>query len=232
MTATELRLSLPQGLTSFIISVMAATGKILGFACNSKNQQIRTAIRAVLGRVKARTPRAWKRILEKIQRFEVRKMADGDLGEWISEYDGPSMSEVAKICFAAKTAAEIRAALLMEAKFEDRTQWPGIVRLCPTIARTADYAVATVAHEIGHAAATAKDMQHRNAPDQEWASEAAADRYAYLWGFGREIRSRIETRSLGHHGPARGQCIEWEGKYYRLNRRFSYEEITEAEFRK
>ena len=102
---------------------------------------------------------------------------------------------------------------------------PGVVMLSRTAYPALQDAIATVAHELGHAATTFDDVRRRGAFDTaEFASEAAADWYAYRWGFGRAIATHRRLRDFGHHGPAPGSTYSVElpeGTYrYRVSRKF------------
>ena len=68
---------------------------------------------------------------------------------------------------------------------------------------------ATLAHELGHVCSTQSDLDRRTTEDNEWASEGAADWYAYKWGFGKLIARDRRTRDLHHHGWWPGQTFEW-----------------------
>ena len=82
----------------------------------------------------------------------------------------------------------------------------------------------TIAHEFGHVCTTEKDLARRNAPSNEWASEATADWYVYKWGFGSISRKRNVKypRHLWHHGAMPGQTLEVNDVVYRLSRNFVY----------
>jgi hypothetical protein len=98
--------------------------------------------------------------------------------------------------------------------FEDDQDCRGVI----FFARDVDPGV--IAHEFGHAVSTDADMARRRAPDDEWASELAADWYAYKWGFGRDVARARSSRRLGHHGPGPGQLIGLGERWYRASRRF------------
>jgi hypothetical protein len=103
----------------------------------------------------------------------------------------------------------------------DRT--PGVVYL------RSGASAATIAHELGHAMTRYEDIWRRNCSfNSEWASELAADWYAYRWGFGREIAASRKGRHFAHHCVGPGQTIEVEidgGAYrYRVTRNFCLKE--------
>jgi hypothetical protein len=59
----------------------------------------------------------------------------------------------------------------------------GIVEL-PEVGQVSEsYLKALAAEELGHACTRLVDIERRHAPYDEWGSEAAADWYAYRWGF-------------------------------------------------
>lgn len=71
-----------------------------------------------------------------------------------------------------------------------------------------DDAIGIVAHEFGHACTSDADLQRRGVVPDEWASEMAADRNAYRWGFGKQIAASRKTRAFEHHGVAPGATFE------------------------
>jgi hypothetical protein len=84
--------------------------------------------------------------------------------------------------------------------------------------------IATVAHELGHAATRWEDTTRRGGPSDEWKSELAADWYAYRWGFGRAIARGRKTRAWLHHlgGPGFRFSEDADGVryHYRITRHF------------
>lgn len=110
---------------------------------------------------------------------------------------------------------------------EDDDQRRGVVVLPPGAG------VATVAHELGHAMATDADLERRNAPEDEWASELAADYHAYRWGFGRAIARARPHRLFTHHGAGPGQrisvTVEGREHCWRVSRRFVMHRVEEKD---
>lgn len=87
-----------------------------------------------------------------------------------------------------------------------------------------EHLLVVVAHEFGHVCTTEFDMLRRCAPVEEFASEAAADWYAYKWGYGkisRKINVKHE-RDLLHNGCLPGGTCEENSIEYRLTRNFVY----------
>lgn len=96
-----------------------------------------------------------------------------------------------------------------------------------------------VGHEFGHAFSSEDDLYERNAPSEEWASEAAADMHAMRWGLltRDEIHRRYSDNlaaieglnsthdcGLAHHGPPPGGgWFEIYGQCYRLTDDFVFE---------
>jgi hypothetical protein len=82
------------------------------------------------------------------------------------------------------------------------------------------------AHEFGHACTRQIDIERTNAPDEEWASEAAADWYAAKWGFGKERGSYRRWDVFGHHGAKpRGKIKDEHGQWWKMSRQFRYKRI-------
>jgi len=103
---------------------------------------------------------------------------------------------------------------------------PGIIQL-----RVSD--PATIAHELGHAMTSYEDKRERDAPTEEWASELAADWYAFKWGFGREIGASRKLLSFVHHcvGPNSWVELSLDGKTrrWRVTRNFHMKLLFEKE---
>ena len=62
--------------------------------------------------------------------------------------------------------------------------------------------VATIAHELGHAASTKeqKNAAYKDIVEHEgWAGEAVADLYALKWGFADELEESEPNRDREHH---------------------------------
>lgn len=91
----------------------------------------------------------------------------------------------------------------------------------------------TLAHEFGHACTRREDLDRRNAPTDEWASELAADWYAYRWGFGREIARLRANRDLPHHLGAPGSWVEVGtpsgARRYRISQNFVMKCLSEPD---
>ena len=100
-------------------------------------------------------------------------------------------------------------------KWDDHWPHPGVVK----VSTSAEFLASTLAHEFGHACSRWEDLERRQAPSDEWASELTADWYAYKWGFGRLIARQRKTRDHLHHGPGPGETCEL-GQLDRSMRRF------------
>jgi hypothetical protein len=106
---------------------------------------------------------------------------------------------------------------------------------------TSELTVGTVAHELGHAFTSSIDLANRRAPTDEWASEAAADMHAVLWGLltVEEIQLRYRNNvsfaqeqtmthepAWMHHGPPPGMdWVEIYGYRWRLRTDFVFERL-------
>jgi hypothetical protein len=118
---------------------------------------------------------------------------------------------------------------------DDHGQYFGVLELLDT----AQLSTQVVAHELGHAFASLEDLMGRDAPTDEWASEAVADMHAVRWGLLTldDIRQRHADNIAGpvavelttvtawvHHGPVPGGgWIEIYGDRWRLSERFVFE---------
>ncbi len=117
----------------------------------------------------------------------------------------------------------------------DHGQGYGFMKLLDLPALT----VAIVAHEMGHAFSTCEDQLDTNAPLDDWASEAAADKHAVRWGLlsieeiherhrcnftGLEITG--DGRACHHHGPPPGGTwFDTCGARWRLREDFVFESL-------
>jgi len=94
-------------------------------------------------------------------------VADGTLGEWLGKTFGEANPGADFFSFPVAT----------------RLRWDdwatGTVELVEATQTGAQDFAAIVAHEFGYACTRQEDIERRNAPSDEWASEAAADWYAY-----------------------------------------------------
>ena len=199
---------------------MSASGStataVCGIPCRLRTELARHAVSRVLGRIGKRFPDDFARLSDRVRMIRPlpkRRAADGTHGEWI-----------------ARTFEQIYwNADPFELSDEIRLQWDewhsGVVEVLE-VGRTESQLLAVIAHELGHACSTREDISRRAAPFDEWGSEAAADWYAYRWGFGRYIGAGRKSRSLGHHGPGPGKTVDWSGEQgtttYKLTSNFVY----------
>ena len=167
------------------------------------------AIAAALDQIRRRDPRSFRRIRERVVSFRL-------LGP--AETKGRAAAEMERVERAPKLIEhpDLPGIEVAEAQFHQDGELcvPGVVALAP------DAGLATVAHELGHAATTVKDMERRQAPDDEWAAELAADYYAYKWGFAREVGRTRRWRRFSHHAVGPGQVIGLGDRWWRVSRRF------------
>ena len=74
----------------------------------------------------------------------------------------------------------------------------------------------TLAHEFGHACETHEDVEEHPCDHGKWVSEIIPNRYAYQWGFEKELQefwARIGEVS-DHHGVPPGTEFEYLGEKY------------------
>ena len=164
---------------------------------------MRSIIRRVLTRIRKRCPADFidlQELVQEIVPLSKQQSKDGTRGEWKAHQPDP----------------------------EDRRTWgygfdrtPGKLLLADSV-RSVEDAVATVAHEFGHACTRWADSERRGTHlKDEWSSELAADWYAWKkWGFGKEIAQSQKDRDFLHHGPKRGELFEFANKSYKVTRNF------------
>lgn len=221
--------------------------KILGFVCYIAEPRVRSAIEHVLTQIENVRPEDFKRLQSKVLGFRWLPQEDVRdqrcaIGQWVNDVKARQSK-----AFRAETEKRVRdmAARLSGVKPQEvhrewvevhvvhelqsnEFEWPGTVALSRRITTVdRDHLVATIAHELGHAATTESDFDNRFEISRiaEWTSESCADYYAYRWGFGRLIRKHSKIRDLAHHGGLPGDEITLgEGKY-KVTRHFYYRPI-------
>lgn len=166
-------------------------------------------IAAALDQIHKHDPRGFRRIRQRVVSFRLLGPAEtkgGAVGQTERVERAPKMIEYPDL-----PGIEVGDVPFHQ---EGELRVPGVVALAR------DAVLATVAHELGHAATTVKDMERRQAPDDEWAAELSADYYAYKWGFARAIGRTRRWRRLSHHAVGPGQVIGLGGRWWRVSRRF------------
>lgn len=222
---------------------------ILGsFRCTITDARVRNAIEYVLIRIRERRPADFQRLRAKVKGFHwlpQEEARNGTRGRWkrvpITKAFRVEVEREAKALLERAYPTGVhpdRIAFLAETLIHEQCRQPGKVQLCRELADAPEFQLlATIAHELGHAAATQDDFERRDhvLGDSEWASESCADYYAYRWGFGRQVRKTNQTRDLGHHGGLPGDIIEignpLDGTFrrYKVTRHFYYRLLEPAE---
>lgn len=187
---------------------------ILGLRC-SLDEEFGEVVRKVLRQIQRRSPRDFQRLCEAVRDIVPltgHEEADGTLGEFTR-------------CPVPENIADDRA---QWDKWNDCWPHPGVVK----VSTHAEFLAGVLAHEFGHACTRWEDLERRRAPTDEWASELAADWYAYKWGFGRLIAREKKTRDLLHHGPCPGETCELEKpdgsrQRFRVTRSFVFHEMMD-----
>jgi hypothetical protein len=151
----------------------------------------------VLWQIKERFPKDFARLLSRVRMIVPlprRKLAKGDLGEWL----GQRLSDVYR---------EAEFSLSKDIR-ENLEEWShGTIELAE-IGQVSESRLASVAaEEFGHACTRYVDIKRRQGPCDEWDSEAAADWYTYKWGFGRLRARHRKEHDYAHHGAGPGQTV-------------------------
>ncbi len=172
--------------------------KILGIPCELTEPTWRKAIRTVLTRIRDRRPNDCETLKLKVLRFE-------------------PLPERAKRSVGARWTVLARDKLGRGKRSHARRVWnwethQGTVQLRVPAPSDMRVAVATVAHELGHAATRQQEVTRRYrkySHQPGWALEAVADMHAYKWGCAREIRyDHRFVRDVRHHGFLPGILAE------------------------
>lgn len=220
---------------------------ILGIRCTITDARLRDTIGFVLKSIRERRPEDFERLRAKVKGFHwlpQREAQDGTVGHF-KHTAKVTKALRAEIDRDAKALAEraypsgagpFQEALARELE-QDLHRRPGKVYLCRELADAPEFQrLATIAHELGHAATTQGDFEKRDdvVRTANWASESCADYYAYRWGFGRQVRRSQPTRHVAHHGGLPGQDVEIAGPNgttlrYRVTRHFYYRQIEPSE---
>lgn len=167
-----------------------------GIPCGIASAALCSAIEGVVRRIAADHPRDWARVCRRVVSFALLtpdECASGAVGEFR--------------CIGAQTIAD---PVFGEVPAPEDAR-RGVILLAP------DADAGVVAHECGHAAATTETIADRQAPEDEWASELAADYLADRWGFGPVLEARRHERARLHHGPWPGEQVEVNGTTYRVD---------------
>ena len=194
------------------------TPPVLGIPCRLTVPAARRVLREVLEQIRDRRPSDWERILRvvtEIAPLQPDQTTDGTCGEWVpyqvvARMDDPSTWDYG-------TPDEIYA------------ERPGVLSVDQDL-EVADLR-GVFAHELGHACTVGADIAARGeVDDPEWLSEAAADWYAYRWGFGRAIARIRRWRNERRHGPPPGKQApidtgDGRAEVWRLTRNFRFRQV-------
>lgn len=194
--------------------MMATAHNHGGIPCSVHVSSVCCTIDAVLRAIEDRYTSDLHRLRSRVSDFGMltsEEQADGTLGEFRTEKSIADPDDI----------------------YNPSAPWEGSVdeRRVGRILLSEDADIAVVAHELGHAASTKADHDARQALEDEWASEMAADYYAHKWGFGDEIERTRPDRSLPHHGPGPGETVTMSinGRevQYRVDEQFVFRRIIE-----
>ncbi len=202
---------------------------MFAFKCSLKSGRLRRITRRVLAQIRRRAPEDFRRLGEKVLCFgplPEDELQDGTTGEAVAV--PPTDPSRLYEAFCRTSDPEKRRRLLQ--LMDDRWSWPRNVLLWdgPYDDDVTDsYLTALVAHELGHVATTDEDFKKREGVNSGWVSESCAAFYVYKWGFGRDCAKARKQEDFGHHGPAPGRAVEYQGKWYRVTRHFYIHEVDE-----
>jgi hypothetical protein len=171
-----------------LLGVFVVHDSIPDIPCRLRSAAARDALKSVLDTIRSAQPEDYLRLLRVVK--EVVPLApeeteDGTMGEWKQDLadDDPATWDYGV------------------------GETPGVLYIDES--HTPTELIAILAHELGHACTVVEDREAREAPSDEWASEATADWYAVRrWDFGTEMEVRREGRDRLHHGPWPGETVE------------------------
>ena len=161
--------------------------RILGIPCSLHHPAARKAVHDTLAQIQKSHPGNFARLRPLVR--EIQPYSDatpGDMGIWLHDHPNP----------------------------DDPTTWhygcgentPGLLKLNEDM--PLEQFPSMLAHELGHVATRVADLDRRGEVEDEWASELAADWWAYRWGFGKQIAKYRPQRAWTHHGGAPGSSFE------------------------
>jgi hypothetical protein len=191
------------------------TNLVCGLPSRLRQLASRQVIARVLRQIKRRFPNHFARLSNRvvmIRPLSKAEFAKRTVGEWHGRTGWAAYREIDPVTIPGAVRDRMDEVVC------------GIVELPEVGWVTEEVLAASAAHEFGHACTRQTDIERRRAPEDEWGSEAAADWYAYKWGFGSLIARARKTRDFGHHGPGPGEVahLEYTGRSYRLSRNFVY----------
>ena len=144
-------------------------------------------VEKVLEQICSVSEQDYSRIFEcvvSIEPLSTEESEDGTLGQWFRDH----------------SAGEIGRA--------EGINWPGIIKINEDAANLRFI----LAHEFGHACETHEDSEEHDCPNDEWISEAIANRYVYQWGFHEELEKFWAGKEMDrHHGCPPGTEFEEMG---------------------
>ncbi len=110
----------------------------------------------------------------------------------------------------------------------DEHNWPGEIKLFREL--TGSRLIAIVAHELGHAATRSEDTQRRlrrnEFPYRRWIDDACANKYAFKWGFSKQIRKEQKSRDPNRSMVLPGHTIPSDGDVYKMTPNFYLRKIS------
>ena len=83
---------------------------------------------------------------------------------------------------------------------------------------------AILAHELGHACTKPNDTQRCNCPVEKWSRELCANRYAFEWGFAKQIRSLGKETDWYRHLPGVEYYRVRRERWYRVSQDFVWQD--------
>ena len=191
------------------------SNNILGFSCSLNDTEVRKAIRQVLKRILESAPEDFKRLRWRVldfRWFPEEEVEDGNKGH----FDAKQPSEL-------PPEAEGPAYRII-----DEHNWPGEIKISREL--TGSRLIAIIAHELGHAATRSEDSQrrlHRNEfPRKHWVDEACANKYAFKWGFSKQIRKEQKSRDPNRSLILPGQTIPFGGDVYKMTPNFYLRKVV------
>jgi hypothetical protein len=192
------------------VNLRTAPSTIFGIPCRLKTARARRAVRDVLRQIRARHPKDFAKLqmlVREIRPVTKQEAANGTLGEWKADHEDPyDQSTWGYGCSDTDTPG-----VMFVSEHDHGLDLRGVI-----------------AQEFGHACSSELDRSRRYGPNtfikDEWASELAADWFAYKWGFGRVIARDRKFRDWRHHAPAPGSrfsvTVDSVEHHFRVTRNF------------
>lgn len=194
---------------------------ILGIPCDITNRSIRKAVHTVFGAI-SKKQRDWGRLRRRLKAIKyLDKKDDHGLVAGLWKVDKEAGRK-----WSANRTKRWESGLGFPGNQPEYWEHavPGVIEVSRRCSQWSHQRlVALFAHECGHCVTRERDVERMDGcPYDEWTSELCADRYAFRWGFEKEIRKQAVSRDVGHHAALPGQILWLSSTAFEVDRHFKF----------